>query len=241
MKRRAAKHGKEIHSDTLSSESVQTVAHNIRSILSAAKINETILALSDIAVMLTYNSDHISYCSESIYTLLGLDREKIISNGWPYVFQQIHPHDQELLKKKLFPSLRAYLKKYTPAEKDQLTFNYTFRMHHARGHYLLMAIENQPIGWEGRGWPVAYLSVVKNIAPFGNNHKMVLVINLCQPGERPRTVHRQEFDFRWETFSVREVEVIRLIAAQSMTPNALAEEFHQQAGSLKAHSNSDRA
>jgi DNA-binding CsgD family transcriptional regulator len=198
------------------------------------RITESMLALSDMAVILSQGSNHISYCSKSILNILGLYSESVTSAGWSYLSQHIHPQDFELLNKKLLPALQAYLKKYRGNDRDSLTFGYTLRMRHAQGHYLLMAIENQPLEWQGKRWPDAYMSVVKNITPYGDNRKMTLTIKLCKPGMRPQTIHTREFDFRWRPFTLREVEILRLVAA-GLTSKQIGDRLHISPETIRNH------
>jgi DNA-binding CsgD family transcriptional regulator len=209
-------------------------ALKVSSPLPIEQLTESMLALSDMAVMLTQGFDHISYCSNSVYNLLGLDSDVIMSSGWALLFQHIHPQDRELLVKKVFPAIRVCAKKSSPEDRKLVTFSYTLRMRHANGHYLLMALENQPIKWPQEKWPNSYMSVLKNITAFGDTHKMVLTVNHYRTDQRPETTYRREFEFRWKPFTVREVEVMRLVTA-GLTSKQIAERLHISPETVRNH------
>jgi DNA-binding CsgD family transcriptional regulator len=177
------------------------------------RITDSILALSDMCVLLTDRDRGIVYCSKSIYTVLGVSRDSVMESGWSLIQKQIHPCDQVLLEKKLMPSLGKYLRAIPNSEKDSHSFSFTLRALHTSGKPLLLAVENKAMTWNKRHWPGVYMSVVKNITPFGDREKMLLAItkrDSVKPGYS--VIHRQEFDFRWPPFTSREVEVTRLIA-----------------------------
>src|SRR6187549_576555 len=74
-----------------------------------ARLTEGILALSDMAVMLTGPGQQILYCSRSINPLLGLTSESFTEGGWRYLFSHVNPSDKKLLDRQLLPSLRSVL------------------------------------------------------------------------------------------------------------------------------------
>jgi len=198
------------------------------------RLTERILALSDMAVVLTRDPGEILYCSQSMVTVLGLSNEDVLKGGWAYLHSCFHPDDLKLFQQKALPSLKRALRKVPERDRPRCVFNYTTRIRHARGHYVLAAVENQPVEWHGRGWPQVYMTVLKNITPFGNNHKMMVMVSRQEESRQFINLHQQSFDFRWEPFTDREVEVIRLIA-QGLTSKQMAVQLHISPETVRNH------
>jgi DNA-binding CsgD family transcriptional regulator len=194
---------------------VQKVAGDSRQPLNfpVERITDSILALSDMCVLLTDRDTGVMYCSKSVFTVLGVSRESVMESGWSVIKKQIHPCDQVTLEKKLFPSLGKYLRALPNSQKDSHNFSFTLRAQHVSGKPLLLAFENKPMTWSDGHWPQVFMSVIKNITPFGNRQKMLLAVSKRDTSRTAHSVvHREEFDFRWPPFTSREVEITRLIA-----------------------------
>ena len=175
------------------------------------KLTESILALSDAAVIITQR-DAISYCTHSIVSVLGINRETVMERGWPYLVGMIHPADARLLRKKVLPEVRKHYRDLTPAEKDFHTFNFTVRIRTEEADcYALIAVENRPLRWHKKDWPTSYISVIRDISPFGNTSEMQLNV-YHHKNKSYSSVLERRYSFASERFSARETEIIRLVA-----------------------------
>lgn len=198
------------------------------------RITESILSLSDMAVLLTRNSQEVLYCSNSIVAILGIKSERILGEGWAHLYSAIHPADQRLLEKKGWPQLKVFLKQLPAADRNRCTFNYTARVCNAHGNYVLIAFENQPMEWVNGNWPDMYMTLLKNITPFGNKEKMVLTVSRQDGHGRYEVIHELELDFAHEPFTKREVEIIRLVAA-GFTSKQIAHQLNVSQDTVRNH------
>ena len=200
----------------------------------AERLTENILSLSDTAVLLTQNNHTIAWCSQSISTVLGIGREELLAGGWHALYERVHPQDKVVLNKKLFPALRKQLKQLNHAERNAYIFSYTLRLRHARGKYVLVAMENQSMQWGEKVWPSVYMTVIKNITPFGNRENMILTLAKFGQNRLFITTHQQEFPFRSERFTVRELEIIRHLA-RGMTSDMIADKLFISTETVRSH------
>jgi DNA-binding CsgD family transcriptional regulator len=199
-----------------------------------AKLTEGILALSDMAVMLTGPAQQILYCSRSINPLLGIASENFTAGGWNYFFSQINPSDKKSLDRQLFPSLRTTLNGLSESQRKTCVFCYTTRMRHANGNDVIVAVENQPMEWKKGSWPSTYMTILKNITPFADKSKMILTVSTRGEDNRYKDIHKEEFDFRFDPFSPREVEVMRMIAG-GFTSSEMADKLFLSPETVRNH------
>lgn len=185
------------------------------------RVTENILALSDLAVIVT-NGQTIHHCTESVVSVLGIRRETIMQGGWASLINLMHPADLRLLKKKLLPDVRSHFKTLTEEQRYRCTFNFTLRMRTTKDQYALVAMENRPLQWNRKDWPVAYATILRDITPFGNKDKMMLNIYHNCEKENYQRVFERHYSFAYDKFSGREAEIIGHIA-RGLTSNQIAE------------------
>lgn len=196
-------------------------------------MTESVLSLNDMAVLVR-QAQNVLYCSKSIVSVLGVDSKLMTTLGWAYLHSTIHPADQKLLEKKGWPALRNFLKALPKKDRNRCTFNYTARVKHHNGGDVLVAFENQPMEWPIGNWPNTYLTVLKNISPYGNKEKMILTVSLQNEQGRYEVVHQQSFDFTYEPFTLREVEIVRLIAT-GLTSKQMASHLKLSMDTVRNH------
>lgn len=184
------------------------------------RLTENILTLSDLAVIIT-NGQAIDHCTQSVVSLLGICRETIIEGGWTSLINLMHPADLRLLKKKLLPDVRNHFKNLTEEQRHRRTFNFTLRMRINETDYALVAMENRPLQWRRKEWPFAYVTILRDITPFGNKDKMLLNIYDSGENENCQSVFECHYSFASEKFSAREAEIIRHIA-RGLTSSEIA-------------------
>ncbi len=63
---------------------------------------------------------------------------------------------------------------------------------------------------------------------------MILTVAKREDNKRYTTVHQQEFDFRWETFTLREMEIIRLVT-QGLTSKQMAARLYISPETVRNH------
>lgn len=200
---------------------------------SIENLTENILALIDSAVVITHG-EKVEYCTDSIISVLGIHRESVITKGWPALFELIHPADFRLLGKKVFPEIRNHFKKLTDKERSRQTFNFTVRMRMHKNPYSLVAIENRPKQWVRKDWPSVYVTLLRDITPFGNKEEMVLNIYQFNENESYDKVFHRQYNFASEQFSSRETQIIRHIA-RGMTSNQIAEALFLSSETVRNH------
>lgn len=204
-----------------------------------ARLTEGILALSDMAVLLTGPGQQILYCSRSINPLLGLSSDNFTEGGWHYFFSHVNPSDKKLLDRQLLPSLRTVFTTLSERDRKTCIFSYTTRMRHANGNDVIIAVENQPMEWENKSWPSMYMTILKNITPFADKERMILTVSTKGSGNKYEDIHKEEFDFRYEPFTSREAEIMRLIAG-GLTSNQMAERLFLSPETIRNHRKSIR-
>lgn len=197
------------------------------------RLTENILALSDSAVVIT-NGETIDFCTQSIVSVLGINRETVITKGWPALIELIHPADIRLLEKKVFPEIRNHFKNLTDSERRRRTFNFTVRMHMDKNPYSMIAIENRPLQWIRKDWPSVYITILRDITPFGNKDEMTLNIDQHNENKSYESVFHRHYSFASDKFSARETEIIRYIA-KGMTSNQIAEALFLSAETVRNH------
>ena len=194
-----------------------------------APLTEKILSLNDIAVLLTAGNNAVVHCSESVRTILGIPATDVMEKGWHLLFERIHPNDQKLLTKKVHPQLRRFIRRMDPAERESLVFNYTFRIRNKHEQYIVAALENQTLEWNGRGR--VYMSVLKDISPYADRSKMLLNVRKKQHSEK---LIQKEYVVRAAGFSPRETQIIHYIA-DGLTSVQIAEKLFVSAETVRAH------
>lgn len=174
-------------------------------------LTEKILALNDIAVILTASKNKIVHCSKSVEPILGIQMSDIVNHGWQIIFDRIHADDRKLLAKKLHPELRRQLRRLPPEEQARCCFNYSFRIRTPEG-YTLVALENQRVQVSQRKASWAYMSVLKNISPYGARDRIILKISKRVPERGWLTLFEKTYRTKAEGFTRRETQIIHLIA-----------------------------
>lgn len=199
-------------------------------------LSDKILALNDIAVMLTASKNKIVHCTRSIEPLLGIPASEILEGGWEAIFCRIHPVDQKLLQKELHPQLRRQLRRLCEEDRLKCSFNYMFRIRNAEGHYALMALENQPIQLSDRKNSISlmYMSVLKNIAPYAARDQIVLSISRRSPQCGWETLFERRYPLAADGFTPRETQIMRLVA-EGLSSNEIAERLFISAETVRAH------
>jgi DNA-binding CsgD family transcriptional regulator len=186
------------------------------------RLTESILALSDAAVLVTYGTS-IHYCTQSIISVLGIAREGVMEQGWPQLIDLMHPSDSRLLRKKLMPEIRRYFKNLPENERHHHTFNFTLRMRIGDCHYGQIAVENRPLKWASKkNWPTAYVTILRDISPFADKGATVLNIYQHNESKTYKKVYTKNYSVAVSTFSARETEIIRHIA-HGLTSYQIAE------------------
>lgn len=197
------------------------------------QLTENILALSDVAVIVT-NGEAIDYCSDSIVSVLGIAREKVVNDGWDCLTTLIHPADIRLLKKKLVPEIRTHFSHLSEIERQRRIFNFTMRMRVSEHAYALIAVENKPLLWRRKDWPTVYASVLRDISLFGNKGEMTLNIYEASAQRAFYNVFERRYSFASEKFSGREAEIIRHIAG-GLTSNQIASMLSLSPDTVRNH------
>jgi DNA-binding CsgD family transcriptional regulator len=197
------------------------------------KLTENILALSDAAVIIT-NGETIEYCTQSMISVLGIQRQTVIDQGWACLIDLMHPADIRLLKNKLLPEIRNHFRHLTEDERYSRTFNFTLRMRVGENEYALLAVENKPLKWTRKDWPSAYISILRDISPFGNKGEMLLNIYDFRGEKSYHSVLQRRYSFASEKFTGREAEIIRHIT-KGMTSNQIAETLCLSSETVRNH------
>lgn len=197
------------------------------------RLTENVLALSDLAMIIT-NGRAIDHCTQSVVSVLGIRRETIMESGWASLINLMHPADLRLLKKKLLPDVRSYFKTLTEEQRYRCTFNFTLRMRTTEDRYALVAMENRPLQWRRKDWPVVYVTILRDITPFGNKDKMTLNIYHSGENENYQSVFERHYSFASDKFSGREAEIIRHIA-RGLTSNQIAEILYISPETVRNH------
>lgn len=179
---------------------------------SAEPLTENILALNEIAVFLTASNSKIVHCTRSIRTFLGITAREVMAAGWSGMFNRIHADDQKLLKKRLHPELRRYLRRLNSPDREKCSFNYTFRIRNQENEYILVALENRPVHWNKGASPALYMSVLKNISIYGNKNTIVLNVNKKSADCGWEKLFEKEYPLQARGFTARETQIMHLIA-----------------------------
>lgn len=201
--------------------------------LPVEKLTENILALSDVAVLVTQGKS-IEYCTRSIRSVLGINREIVMEKGWAHLIELMHPADSRLLRNKILPEIRRIFKHLTKNERPRHTFNYTLRMRTPERNYTLIAFENRPLIWTGTNWPTAFLTVLRDISLFGDKGKIMLNIYQHDLNNSPKSVYQKHYCVGAGNFSPRETEIIQHVA-HGLTSYQIAQELSISAETVRNH------
>lgn len=195
---------------------------------------EKILALNDLVVILTASKNKIVHCSRSVQPILGIPASQIFNRGWEAFFERIHPDDQKLLTKKLQPDLRRQLKHLSPEEQLKCSFNYTFRIRNGDNRYTLVALENQLVQVSDRKSSWIYMSVLKNISPYGLTDEMLLTITRKSADCGWETLFEKRYPMRARGLTVRESQVMHLIG-KGLSSREIAEKLFLSPETVRCH------
>ncbi len=165
------------------------------------------------SIMTNTTTQNHPFVSKNFEYSLGLDRQKMETEGIPYWFSHIHPEDLKVWMKVLDELMEFTMSKVEKEDRDKLTYTWNYRVKNSKGEYLNLLEHQTPTYFDEFGKPVIAISHATVVGKEENRPiiGMVKKLNLNKQYETLFEKNYSDKIAHSENISTREKEVIRLL------------------------------
>tara|TARA_R110002096_G_scaffold436050_1_gene666244 strand:+ start:187718 stop:188494 length:777 start_codon:yes stop_codon:yes gene_type:complete len=176
------------------------------------------------------------FVSKNFEYALGLDREKMKSQGVPYWFSHIHPDDLAIWMKILEDLMIFTMTEVKAEDRDKITYTWNYRVKNNKGEYLNFLEHQTPTYFDDFGKPIIAIAH-GTIVGKGENKPIIAVAKLLNRNNEYETIYYKNYSQKLllaESISKREQDVIRLLAL-NYTSKQIAEKLFISSHTVDGH------
>ncbi|AOW19531.1 LuxR C-terminal-related transcriptional regulator [Urechidicola croceus] len=164
------------------------------------------------------SSQKYEFVSDNFEKTLGLDKEKMLSEGLPYYISHYHPDDLPNLMKILEDLMLFTMNETTIEERPNLSYSWNYRIRKGDGNYKNMHVHQTPIFFDINNKPIigfSHNTVVGN----GKAKPMVAICKKLNKKNEFETLFYKNYskEILTDNLSNREIDTVRLLALGNTT------------------------
>lgn len=154
------------------------------------------------------------FVSKNFEYALGLDRDKMLTQGLSYWFSHIHPDDLAIWMKVLEDLMTFTITQVKKEDRDKLSYTWNYRIKNNKGEYLNLLEHQTPTYFDDYGKPVIALAHC-TIVGKEENKPIIAIAKMLNNNNEYETLYYKNYSQKLiplESISKREQDVIRLLA-----------------------------
>lgn len=175
------------------------------------------------------------YIGKNFEPTLGLDRNKMMSNGLNYYIAYYHPDDISILFK-AFEDLMVFTMTHLNLEQRQrVVYSWNYRIKDAKGKFKNMQVQQTPIFFDANGKPIIGYSL-NTITGNGKIEPIVATCKLFNSDNIYETLYTKNYyyDSLANLLSKRELEILKFIG-KGNTTKFIAENLNISEQTVSSH------
>lgn len=180
---------------------------------------------------------HVEANCQQVY---GYTADTFLEWGLDGYLAQWHPADFEVINRKVFPEIHAFLKTLKKEAFADYIFSYNYRFRNARGHYITILQRFSYLGSDVDGLPGGVVGITLDITHFKTNDSVVYTIERVADTPAGKTLDLlvkksyPVFDAAGCPFTRTETEVLRRIA-EGKSSKQIAAELYVSVNTVNIH------
>jgi DNA-binding CsgD family transcriptional regulator len=187
-------------------------------------------------ILVTNTSRHsYEYVGDSFEKTLGLDRDRMLSEGLNYYLSHYHPEDLPILLR-AFEELMTFTMTQLDLDKRQrVVYTWNYRIRNNRDEYRNIFVQQTPIFFDGQGMPIIGYSQ-NTLVGNGKPRPVIATCKYLNSSNQFETLFHKNYSLEslQRLLTSRELEVVKLLAS-SYSTKQIANQLHISIETVSVH------
>ncbi len=182
------------------------------------ELNKFLPPLESFVLITNTSKNSYEFISDNFEKTLGLDRERMMTEGLAYYLQFYHPEDVSILLKAFEELMTFTMHDLNLEERKRVIYTWRYRIRNDAGQYKNIHVQQNPIFFDDNGRPIIGYS---HNTIIGDGEPMPLIANckILNAQKEFETLFQKNYTMEKFQYVLtnRETDVVRLIAMSNST------------------------
>jgi len=177
------------------------------------KLDEQTPALASFILITNTSKQSYEYISQDFEKTLGLDRDKMISDGLKYYLSHYHPKDLPILLK-VFEDLMVFsMNELDLEQRKRVVYTWNYRIKNSDDDYKAMHVQQTPIYFDDNGRPIIGYSQ-NTVIGDGRPRPLIATCKILNDDNKFETIYYKNYihEALQQMLTKREIDVIKLLS-----------------------------